>query len=42
MVNLSEIFLGAVMLEVQSGVGIKDIGWTRMSSIDMGKGCCYW
>ena len=43
MVNLSEIFLGGMMLEVQSGVcGFKDMGWTRVSSIDMGEGCCYW
>ena len=41
MVNLSEIFLGGMM---QSSLvcGFKDMGWTRISSIDMGEGCCYW
>ena len=42
MVNLSEIFLGGMMLEVKSKCGFKDMGWARISSIDMGKGCCYW
>ena len=42
MVNLSEIFLGGMMLEVKSKCGFKDMGWTRISSIDMGEGCCYW
>ena len=40
-VNLSEIFLGGMMLEVKSKCGFKDMGWARISSIDMGKGC-YW
>ena len=41
MVNLSEIFLGGMM---QSSLvcGLKDMGWTRISSIDMGEECCYW
>ena len=37
MVNLSEIFLGGMMLEVKSKCGFKDMGWTRISSIDMGR-----
>ena len=41
MVNLSEIFLGGMMFKVQSGVWF-DMGWTRIFSIDMGEGCCYW
>ena len=43
MVNLSEIFLGGMMLEVQCLMcGFQDIGWTRIYSIDMGQGCCCW
>ena len=42
MVNLSEIFLGAMMLEGKSKCGFKDMDWTRISSIDMGEGCYYW
>ena len=46
MVNLWEIFLGGMMLEVKSKCGFTDMGWTRISSIDMGidmgEGCCYW
>ena len=34
MVNLSEIFLGGMMLEVNLVFGFKDMGWTRISSID--------
>ena len=34
MVNLSEIFLGRMMLEVNLEFGFKDMGWTRISSID--------
>ena len=42
-VNLSEIFLGGMMLEVQSGAcGFKDMAWTRISAIDKEKGCFYW
>ena len=41
-VNLSEIFLDGMMLKVKSNCGFKDMGWTRISSIDMGEGCCYW
>ena len=38
LVNLSKIFLSGMVLEVQSGVcGFKDMGWTRISSIDMGR-----
>ena len=43
MVHLLEIFLGGMMLKVQAGVCVfKDIGWARISSIDMGEGSCYW
>ena len=42
MVNLSEIFLGGMTLEVNLVFGFKDMGWTRISSIDMKEGCCYW
>ena len=34
MVNLSEIFLGGMMLEVNLVFGLKDMDWTRISSID--------
>ena len=42
MVNLSKIFLGGMMLEVKSKCRLKDMDWTRISSIDIGEGCCYW
>ena len=42
MLNLSEIFLGGMILEVKSKCGFKDTGWARISSIDMGEGCSYW
>ena len=44
MVNLTEIFLGGMMLEVLASLvcGFKDLGWTWISSIDMEEGCCYW
>ena len=41
MVNMSEIFLGGMMLKVQSGVWVY-LGWTRISSIDIGEGSFYW
>ena len=41
-VNLSEIFLGAMMLKSSLVCGFMDMGWTRISSIDMGEGCFYW
>ena len=42
MVNLSEIFLVGMMLKSRLVCGFKDMGWTRISSADMGEGCCYW
>ena len=46
MVNLSEIFLGGMMLDVKSKCGFTDMGWKRIffidMGIDMGEGCCYW
>ena len=42
MVKLSEIFLGGTMLEVNLVFWFKDMSWTKISSIDMGEGWCYW
>ena len=41
MVNLSEIFLGGMCLKSSLVCGFKDMAWTRLSSVDMGEGCCY-
>ena len=38
MVNLSEIFLGGMMLEVNLVFGFKDMGWTRIYSISKIRG----
>ena len=42
MVNMSEIFLDGMCLKSSLVGGFKDTAWTRISSIDMEEGCCYW
>ena len=41
MVNLPEIFLGEWYLKSSLVCGFKDMGWTKLSSIDIRGASCY-
>ena len=42
MVNLSEIFLGEIIKVKSLVCEFKKMGWSRVSSVDMGAGNFYW
>ena len=42
MVNLSEIFLEEIIKVKSLVCGFKGMGWSRVSSVDMGAGSFYW